>query len=83
MTAGGDCTRLLAAEAPQGPAAGLWGLLGRAPFASLVGAALGGSGSSGAAAPPPVTERRTGTCFAGELEYCAGKRGCPIIAGAG
>lgn len=30
-----------------------------------------------------ATRRRTGTVFPGELEHCAGKRGCPIIAGAG
>ncbi|EFN51273.1 hypothetical protein CHLNCDRAFT_55230 [Chlorella variabilis] len=47
-------------------------------FASI-GAGLLGS----PAAPPPVQEKRTGTVFPGELEYCAGRRGCPAIAGAG
>ncbi|KAL4448872.1 hypothetical protein ABPG77_007589 [Micractinium sp. CCAP 211/92] len=39
------------------------------PFASLTAAA--------------VTERRTNTLFPGELEHCAGQKGCPVIAGAG
>lgn len=50
----------------------------RTLFASLSGALLGS-----AAAPPPVKERATGTVFGGEVDYCAGKRGCPVITGTG
>ena len=50
----------------------------RTLFASLGSALLGT-----AAAPPPVKERATGTVFGGEVDYCAGKRGCPVITGAG
>lgn len=42
-----------------------------------------GASMLGASAPPPLTEQRTGVSFPGELEYCAGHDGCPIIAGAG
>lgn len=47
------------------------------PFASIAAAA------AAAAAPLPLKERTTGTLFNGEVDYCAGQRGCPVITGAG
>lgn len=78
VAARGDA-RLLVPSANEGaagaPPAGLAGLLGRLPFASI------GLGAGGGAAP--LTEKRTGTAFPEELEYCAGQRGCPVVTGAG
>lgn len=68
------------AQPPAGP--GLQPLPpARGLFASLSAAMTGAPFASPAATA--VTERRTNTSFPGELEHCAGQKGCPVITGAG
>ena len=72
----GDASRLLANSQADlaGPSVSPVGRLLR--FASI------GLGAA-AAVPLPLKERTTGTVFNGEVDYCAGQRGCPVITGAG
>lgn len=64
------------AQPPAGATAQTRGL-----FASISAAMSGAPFASLSAAA--VTERRTNTSFPGELEHCAGQKGCPVITGAG
>lgn len=86
LVARGDASGLFTpADAPSAACSssdgGLRALLARTPFASI-GAGLPGPAAA-AASSATVTERRTKTVFPGELEYCAGRKGCPVVAGVG
>lgn len=94
LVAKGDASSLLEAGPsssgrPSSSAApSVHDLLGRAPFASLGAAAIAPAAAATTAAaaavrPPVVREPRTGTLFPGELEHCAGSKGCPVALGAG
>ena len=83
FVAGGDASSLLGG--PAQPTSSGSGVARSAtpiarlllPFANI------GLAAAAAAVPPPVKERATGTLFNGEVDYCAGQRGCPVITGAG
>ena len=80
----GDATALLGLPA-QPTSSGSSQTLGSTPIARLLlpFANIGLGAAAAAAVPPPLKERTTGVSFAGEVDYCAGQRGCPVITGAG